>query len=1234
MLTVKSKGNSTGQRYIPVSEFDDATLAQKREYWRNKKREQRARRSEKRQTTPKPNPNSQAPASSFPLQDKNGSNVAANNVGSLQNRNIRTETSSDFAALHCQKQQLHLSPSANTSKMVVKCMTPENTTVNSMLISQLNSNTSVPPFTKSHSFQPYVPVHGSLVPKTSQNSSIPVFIQPKPTTNIAVVSSPCSTKSTLQLGKKSALVIQQKPINANISPAKVETEEEKAAKRRELWRVRKREQRERLAARLGKTKNRAQNDQKQHSSNGASMHILSQSLLQSGSLMKTQNLQPTNMTPSIQSAPPLVVVKRPFEPIRKGLNPFHLSGVMRARCPTPRQRLLKLKSPSLSYLSGSKGLPPIDPSDTPEQVIAKRREYWRVKKREQRAKLSVDVKLRLKEKGDFQRRVKRYHKILEDMRKARSQAIMHASETIGGFIKEDGTVTINIPQVTVNYSMPAQRREQVDNIDAYSTQPQTSKHLQSLLPHPPLVKTYNSPLGHQPSKSRKILTDKSQTIGCSSSQIVPIQAQASHLTLTPASLNPGSTTGGCVMKMAVSCKAPSPVKAYLDPSLTEEERMAKRREYWRVKKREQRASRAIRLRQSHSQVRASAVLLKRKAQRHVAAVPLSKRHPKQSGSITNNMAYVNEMKQVNESMPAVDLNLNQAICPELKPPVSRTPPPAQADPDPALSADNQATTLLAVASMKKLLEESLSSVSECKPETGIKMETEEEKVEQDTKPDLSQDDVCAPVTADVMLQTESSQTDTKMIERVPFEQKDMFQITPSTIPYSAPDNTTDTSSFIVNPRIEASECPQRRTQRTKKTGHQHCCSPGPPKLHHPPIETQAETQDQNHHREKCPQEMPLEQKREYWKLMKRQQRARLKARQRSSSNVTSCRSVQSSGCVLNKNSAIRPALLPKLSTQTGTAAPGMPTVLLVSPTVANAGPQGTLRVKSPVCSRDTDTGSRRGNENINVNTSVLPTLKPPDNPLSSMNMQPIEPPSQNFNRTLRSITIPCPPKQNNPQNIVSRSIGTITPPKRIPGESEEDFQKRKREYWRIKKKEQRARKAFHDKDKAPDPSCSPHMSQYMPQDPLPDQCEQESNEWLSPSVEPEDLMNNAAGSDVGSFQFPNYSVPIDGVFTDYESPSGEEGALSGDFWRNHYLMDHDPLNQLLVCMVCGELQYVHSVEGVRGHIEEAHPHTLSLDSGERHRILQAWDEQVFHRERFFTNQLQQHSASMTEAHMN
>lgn len=592
---------------------------------------------------------------------------------------------------------------------------------------------------------------------------------------------------------------------------------------------------------------------------------------------------------------------------------------------------------------------------------------------------------------------------------------------------------------------------------------------------------------------------------------------------------------------------------------------------------------------------------------------------------TNNMAYVNEMKQVSEFVPAVDLNLNQAICPELKPPMS--PPPAQTDPDPAFSADNQATTLLAVASMKKLLEESLSSVSECKPEPAIKTEREEEKVEEDIKPDVSQVNVCAPITADVMIET-----DTEINEPAPFEIKDPSLITPCS-PRS-PENSNQTlSSSIVHPKIEESECLQHQMQRNKKAGQQHCCSLEPPKLHHPPIEMPMEVQEQHHMKAKSLQVTPcglnsLQQKREYWKLMKRQQRARLKAKQKSSSNIMALRNVQSAGsdCVINKSTTMKPSLLPKPSAQSGAALTAMPTVLLVSPSASDAGPQSTLRVKSPVTSRESDVNRLRKNENRAMNTPApsLPVLKPPDNPLSKM--QPMELPGQSFTHNLKPITVPCPPKPNNACPV--KSVSNLVPPKPIPGESDEDFQKRKREYWRIKKKEQRARKAFRDNDSSPKSNFSPNI----PQENLQIHCEQEPDEWMAP-VQPEDPVNHA-DSDGGAFSFPSYSMPLDGVYGDYEGPSGEEGTVSGDFWRNHYLMDYDPLNQLLVCMVCGELQYVHSLESVRGHIEEAHPHTLSLESGERCRILQAWDEQVFHRERFFTNQLQQHGTSMAEAHMN
>ncbi|XP_068612100.1 zinc finger translocation-associated protein [Brachionichthys hirsutus] len=77
-------------------------------------------------------------------------------------------------------------------------------------------------------------------------------------------------------------------------------------------------------------------------------------------------------------------------------------------------------------------------------------------------------------------------------------------------------------------------------------------------------------------------------------------------------------------------------------------------------------------------------------------------------------------------------------------------------------------------------------------------------------------------------------------------------------------------------------------------------------------------------------------------------------------------------------------------------------------------------------------------------------------------------------------------------------------------------------------------------------------------------------------------------------------------------------------------MDYDPLNQLLVCMACGELQYSHSLEGVRAHIDEAHPDTLSLHAGDKRTILETWDEQVSQRERFFTSQLRQHGGAPTD----
>lgn len=95
------------------------------------------------------------------------------------------------------------------------------------------------------------------------------------------------------------------------------------------------------------------------------------------------------------------------------------------------------------------------------------------------------------------------------------------------------------------------------------------------------------------------------------------------------------------------------------------------------------------------------------------------------------------------------------------------------------------------------------------------------------------------------------------------------------------------------------------------------------------------------------------------------------------------------------------------------------------------------------------------------------------------------------------------------------------------------------------------------------------------------------------------------------------------LFASCQAKECEDAPLSDAAWRTCYLMDYDPLNQLLVCMVCGELQYSHSEEAARGHIDEAHPDTLTMEEAEKQRILEAWDEQVSQREQFFISQLQQ-----------
>ncbi|KAM6949050.1 uncharacterized protein FYW47_015422 [Aplochiton taeniatus] len=204
----------------------------------------------------------------------------------------------------------------------------------------------------------------------------------------------------------------------------------------------------------------------------------------------------------------------------------------------------------------------------------------------------------------------------------------------------------------------------------------------------------------------------------------------------------------------------------------------------------------------------------------------------------------------------------------------------------------------------------------------------------------------------------------------------------------------------------------------------------------------------------------------------------------------------------------------------------------------------------------------------------------------------------------------------------------MVPPKPIQGESDEDFLRRKREYWRVKKKEQRARKAMKDRQLT-QKRASVNWKPILPnQNQLQGLEAQDSGQWANISEDNEHLIS-CSDTDLGHYPYPSHTEPIedesDIYYPEYKDANNEDGPISEAVWRSRYLMDQDPLNQLLVCMVCGELQYSHTLEAVQAHIEEAHPDTLNLADPERSRILEAWDEQVSQRERFFTSQLQQHS---------
>lgn len=932
-----------GGRYQPASEYDDATLAQKREYWRNKKREQRARLAKQRgkvgqdggdrkpqlSCTPEGLSASSAASSSPYLRNDVSEcrNTIPNEAADSQKEEWLQKTEVNKVFLSVLAEAADKAPARHSATRVVKVVpsalssgSQRNTGPSVPTVRVMRVNNGAPP-----------PPRGSLqdrpAPQTLCKPEAALAVQVTHSTGSRISCEESEGKATHPTAKPGAT--PQKPPTLS--------EEEKAAKRREQWRIKKREQRAKTAARIAEQRQRTPSREltvqreKARLSQRSGLHTALCPTLKSFSSARDERLQSSAIA-NTQKSPKKepytcgdkTAQKKPADTQRKPQSPIYYSNVTRGilRCKTPRQRCievqknlnnqrnLRCKSQSAASAFVTKNIPRIDPRDTPETVIAKRREYWRVKKREQRAKLTMEMKTRLREKDSLVRRVKRYQEILHEMRKARAVSASpaaQASEAIGGFIREDGTLAVNIPQSPKCHHTAGQRREEEHHKVSRNSPIILQRKHRSFAP----TRT------HQPTPPLRPSCPALQSVRSSPRSLSAKTTTAQLKLCAPlASRDPasGSNLGRCVMRVDVTRRFSSRLSS--DSGVSEEMKVARKREYWRTKKREQRAALAARLK-----LGLSAALKRRKAQRQEPAGPTQLCRvladctrdglPLYSDTVPT-APQADDIKLEGESVQAADPDpqLEQAICPDRKPPASPlAPPEGRQEADPCQAADSQAATLLAVASMKKLLEESLSSVSSC---TDIKVETVEDVLEQDTAvcPPTSdvQRDSISPITADVAMLLKHWQPDDEKKPNLhlqrssPMNEAGLFlpvstDVISSAPTYSAQSPSDFTGSFgASNDRILP--CPaQGLSSRTR--GRDTYCSTEPPKLHHITRECsdQRPEDDTPHHTtekwrgatfpaSQSPSRAGMEQagssslqrKREYWKLMKRQQRARLKER--------------------------------------------------------------------------------------------------------------------------------------------------------------------------------------------------------------------------------------------------------------------------------------------------------------------------------------------------------------------
>ncbi|KAM9501392.1 uncharacterized protein Hap1MRO34_010673 isoform 1-T4 [Clarias gariepinus] len=1182
------------QRYRPASEFDEVTLASKREYWRTKKREQRAKLSKAKKKIKAPNTGICKPACTdgrvSRLTHCQFNSTLRNSDGSYQTSVAQTQTK---GMVICKKEvESLITEKSNMDASMVKLkgapLTEGLPSPAACIKVHPNSTTPRQTLNRSSAFNgnlsniSQISAVSQLAPKCSKQApQIKCCITPR-----SLAFTQCKfDKDQRILARSGSDTNRNAAANGQVcsmvmckTTEVAMTEEEKAAKRRENWRIKKREQRAKRAEKLKMEREKLQSFEKGQQETGkklscvAPAHSLSgvntmalRTAKQHCSVMSVDSrlsagkplhygvrvgreklshqtpYKPHSVNPKPAEKPRLlsknlsvsVYSTNQFQDSRQ--NHMAISSVVSMQPLRSTQTIGQFKTPQQKFVRIQRWHSLLQGNETAEERLAKQREYWRIKKREQRAKRSLALKSRLKDRDAFNWRTKRYH-LMEQMRKTLSglqkipqpnkNVLLNSPNPTGSFIKEDGTVTVTISQTTTEKFPPAISCSLPAVKSSASPSPLVSQNLMRTRARAVLHSIPNNKNISAKQRRTRSSTNQNSSDPVNESKLDSGTEDATKATQTEKLAAENRTTFKTELKSCDDCSADTSGLDSTPCDTTKEE------------------------------------------------------------PIYPSIAMVCSLTKQNQTMNIKEVK-SASSCSE-----------NSAEGETCSNSDNQSTTLLVVASMKKLLEESLSSVGDsnnCSVDKGelFPCKTEDkpflqEEQATDRKPELTTPQELSADTYSSVVVKQSLSPCHSPLQTNDFSSDDTALSSHNSslqLPCTA-------TCFSKGPEDKRSELPMavcvtplhrgNSVRRGRTSG---------PQRNIPPQARGGQHLNEN---------SELQRKREYWRVMKRQQRAR-KAKEMERQKDTPLQRKRCSpqfvhppvAQKMNRTDLSNPVILPSV-----TLRPSRP---VLSPTASsNQQPSNEAKLLF-----EGQKGKAKFSEVAQVNKWQLqiqgnvPTSTTRPGTVTSIPMNHVklsDPQIQTRGSSVNKI-------RSNQSQLKITANQELDP---------DDVIQRKRMLWRIKKQEQRARKAARERELRHQTTLNQRRH-----------CWSNNITHAVQSMPPErlDYMPEECQTAIVKDEAEVCYLPEDDC---------SDEPLSEDKWRSTYLMDYDPVNQLLVCMVCGEQQYTFSAEAVRAHIEETHPGTLSLEEGERQRILQAWDEQVAVRERFFTNQLWQNSSVLQE----